>query len=157
MPRTYRISKSAAAYDVGFSLVWFGGIVGFVIIGQLAHDWTLAHIGAALFVLLIALAPALQYAWSIPYEVTLSDDGGCDFHSLLRRRHLRVPQIRSISSGEDDVYIRHDRGKVHLVNVADFKDLLVRLVELNPAIDVEGWLRHALEEVPSATRASRDG
>jgi uncharacterized protein (DUF58 family) len=156
MPRSYRISKGLAAYYVGFSLVWFGGIVGFVIIGQLAPDWTPARIGAALVALLIALAPALQLAWSISYEVTLSDDGECEFHSLLRRRRVRVPQIKSISSDEDDVYIRHDHGKVHLVGVADFKDLLVRLVELNPAIDVEGWLRHALEEVPSATRASRD-
>jgi uncharacterized protein (DUF58 family) len=157
VPRTYRISKGAVAYYVGFSLVWFGGIVGFVIIGQLEHDWAAASIGAVLFTLLIALVPALQLAWSIPYEVTLSDDEGCEFHSLLRRKHVRVPQIRSISADEDDLYIRHDGGKVHLVGVAGFKDLLVRLVELNPAIDVEGWLRHALEEVPSTTRASRDG
>jgi hypothetical protein len=157
VPRTYRISKRAAAYYIGFSLVWFGVIVGFVIIGQLEHDWTAAGIGVVLFALLIALVPAFQLAWSIPYEAILSDDGGCEFHSLLRRRHVRVPQIRSISADEDDLYIRHDRGKIHLVGVAGFKDLLVRLVELNPAIEVESWLRHALEEVPSATRASRDG
>jgi uncharacterized protein (DUF58 family) len=156
VPCTYRISRSSAAYYVGFSLVWFGAIVGFVIIGQLAHDWTAARVGGALVALLIALAPTLQTT-SIPFEVTLNDDGVCEFRSLRRRRLVRVQQIRSISSDEDDIYIRHDRGKVHMVAASDFKHLLIRLLELNPAIEVEGWLRHALEEVASPTRATGNG
>jgi hypothetical protein len=149
---TYRISRSAAAYYVGFSLVWFGGIVGFVIVGQLPHDWTAAHVGGELVAFLIALVVPL-HALFIPYEVTLSEDGVCEFRSLLRRRLVRVHQIRSISSDDDDLYIRHDRGKVHLVPVRDFRHLLIRLLELNPAIEVEGWLREKLEEA-SATRVT---
>ena len=138
--------------------MWFGLIVGFVIIGQLPHDLTAPHVGGALVVLLIALAPAIQAATSLPFEVTLSDDELCEFRSLLRRRRVRVQRIRSMSSDEDDIYIRYDHGKIHLVAVSDFKHLLTKLVELNPAIKVDGWLRGALDgEVASTTRATGDG
>jgi hypothetical protein len=145
-----------AAYHVGFSLVWFGSIVGFVIIGHLGREWTAASVGGVLVALLIALLPALVTA-SLPYDVTLSDEGVCEFRSLLRRRRVRVQQIRSISSDEDYIYIRHDRGKVHVLTVRDVKDLLIRLLEQNPAIQLEDWLRHELEEVASATGARENG
>ena len=35
MLRSYRVSRSNAAYCVVFSLIWFGGIVGFLIIDLL--------------------------------------------------------------------------------------------------------------------------
>ena len=145
-----------AAYYVGFSLIWFGSIVGFVIIGHLARDWTAARVGGVLVALLVALVPALVTAL-LPYDATLSDEGVCEFRSLLRRRRVRVPQIRSIKSDEDYIYIRYDRGKVHVLTVSDVKDLLIRLLELNPAIELDDWLRHELEEVASAAGASENG
>ena len=144
--RTYTMSRGAAAYYVGFSLVWFGSIVGFVIVGQLPHDWSPAHVGAIVVALLFALAPALVMT-STPYQVTLRDEEVCEFRSLFRRKRIRIQQIRSITSDEDDLYIRHDGGKVHLVSIRDFRELLIRLATINPAITFEGWLRQALEEV----------
>ena len=63
MQCTYRIvSRGTAAYLAVFSLVWFGAIVGFVIIGQFAHFGTAALVGGGLGALLIALMPALVTA-----------------------------------------------------------------------------------------------
>ena len=143
VPRSYRISLAAAVYYVGFSLVWFGLIVGFVIVGQLPHDWTGAHVAAALAVFLVALLPALATA-SIPYRVTLTPEGECEFRSVLRERRVRVHQIKAIDWDEDEIFIRHERGKVRILADRVFKDLLIRLLELNPAIEADDDVRRAL-------------
>ena len=84
VPRTYLISRGFAAYSVGFCLVWFGAIVGFVVIGQMPHEPTLANIGAMLAALLLASAPAFLGMVLISYRVTLSDDGVCAFRTVRR-------------------------------------------------------------------------
>jgi len=134
-----------AAYFVGFCLVWFGGIVGFVIIGQLPHERTLANVGAMLAALLVALVPALATAL-LPYRVTVSDDGTCSFRSLLRERRLRVDRIKEIDWDEDYMIIRHDSGKARVLLDPVFKPLLMRLLELNPMIKVPDDLRSSLDD-----------
>jgi hypothetical protein len=139
------------AYFVGFSLIWLGGILGFVI-GALADGWTLGHVFAALGALAIALVPALVTA-RLPFDVTLSDEGTCEFRSVLRRRRVLVHEIRSITSDDDAeyLYIGHDRGRIYAVCDEAFKPLLIRLVELNPRIELEDWLRREVDEAVGAS------
>ena len=145
MPRTYLISRGVAAYGVGFCLVWFGGIVGFVIIGQLPHEPTPANIGAMLAALFVAFVPAFATAF-VPYRVTVSDDGVCSFRSLVRERHLRVDRIREIHWDEDYMILRHDSGKARVLLDPVFKPFVLRLLELNPMIKVPDDLRRSLEK-----------
>ena len=147
MTRTYRISRGAAALYVGWALVWFGFFAVGLSFSHLPHKWSALEAGVfvvvLVVVLLIALAPALELA-SMPYQVRLRDDQDCEFVSLLHRKRVRVHQIRSITSDETDVDVRYDGGKVHMVSDG-FDDLFIRLVQLNPAIDVKGWLRRTVE------------
>jgi hypothetical protein len=145
VPRAYFISRGIAAYLVGFCLVWFGAIVGFVIIGQLPHERTLANMGAMLAAFLVALVPALATAL-IPYKVTVSDDGMCSFRSLLRERRLRVDQIKEIDWDDDYMIVRHDSGKARVLLDPAFKPFLVRLLELNPMITVPDDLLSSLDD-----------
>jgi hypothetical protein len=135
-------------YHVAFCLVWFGGFVYIAI-----HDFSGTLLGVAgaliLILILIGLVPAINMAYFVAYEVSLRDDEICEFRSLLRRRSIRVQQIRSISSDEDNLYIHHDRGKVHFDPMPELEDLLIRLLELNPAITLEGWVKH---DVPTRGR-----
>jgi len=144
VPRAYFISRGIAAYLVGFCLVWFGAIVGFVIIGQLPHERTLANMGAMLAAFLVALVPALATAL-VPYKVTVSDDGMCSFRSLLRERRLRVDQIKEIDWDDDYMIVRHDSGKARVLLDPAFKPFLVRLLELNPMIMVPDDLLSSLD------------
>jgi|SRR6478672_450229 apolipoprotein N-acyltransferase len=96
MLRSYRVSRGNAGYAVVFSLIWFGAIVGFLIIPWLhTNGWTLGIVAASLVALLIALFPALITA-SSPYSISLIDDEQCEFRGLLRQRRLRVQQVRAI-------------------------------------------------------------
>jgi hypothetical protein len=145
VPRTYLISRGIAAYLVGFCLVWFGLIVGFVIIRQLPHQGTPANIGAMLAALFVGFVPAVATAF-IPYRITVSDDGVCSFRSLVRERRLRVDRIKEIDWDEDYMVIRHDSGKARVLLDPVFKPFLERLLELNPMIKVSDDLRSSLEE-----------
>jgi hypothetical protein len=50
------VSRGNAGYAVVFSLIWFGAIVGFLIIPWLhTNGWTLGIVAASLVALLIAL------------------------------------------------------------------------------------------------------
>lgn len=144
MPRIYLISRGIAAYGVGFCLVWFGAIVGFVIIGQLPHEPTPANIGAMLAALFVAFVPAFATAF-VPYRVTVSDDGVCSFRSLVHERHLRVDRIKEIDWDEDYMILRHDSGKARVLLDPVFKPFVLRLLELNPMIKVPDDLRRSLE------------
>ncbi len=96
--------------------MWFGGIVAFVIIGQLPHERTLTNMGAMLAALLVALVPAVATAL-VPYKVTVSDDGTCSFRSLLRERRLRVDRIKEIDWDENYVIVGHDSGKIRVLMI----------------------------------------
>ncbi len=152
MPRTYLISRGIAAYGVGFCLVWFGGIVGFVIIGQLPHERTPANMGAILAAFLVASVPAFATAL-LPYRVTVSDDGMCSFRSLLRERRLRVDRIKEIDWDDDSMIIRHDSGKARVLLDPAFKPFVGHLLELNPMIKVSDDLRSSLDEGKARLRS----
>jgi hypothetical protein len=127
--REYRMSTAQAVYLIGFSLVWFGLIVGLAV-----PDVSGAAAVAGLLV--VAVAPALATAL-LPYKATLSELGELEFRSVLRRQRLRAQQIRELRWDEDDIYLIHDSGKVHISANKGFKDLLARVLELNPAIKVD--------------------
>jgi hypothetical protein len=150
MARTYRMSAGTAVYHGAFSLLWFGSCV-YIAISLISdiHEFSAALIGVVAALILFGLVPAINMAYFVAYEVSLRDDEICEFRSLLRRRSIRVQQIRSISSDEDNLYIHHDRGKIHFDPMPDLEDLLNRLLELNPAITLEGWVKH---DVPTRGR-----
>ncbi len=144
MLRNYRVSRSCATYCVVFSLIWFGAIVGFLVIPWLrTYGWRLAIVAVALAALLIALVPALLTA-SSPYSISLIDDEQCEFRSLLRQRRVRVQQVRAIDWDEETIDIVHDRGKVRILADRGFVDFLGRLFELNPAIKADDETRRML-------------
>jgi hypothetical protein len=146
-PRTHRIASTGnAAYLVVFSLVWSGVFI--VITVGLLREWSYLTILGAAVALALAVAPAYVTA-RLPYQATLRDDGECEFRSLLQRRRVRVQGIRSIVSDDDSeyIYIRYDGEKLTVLCDERFKALLVQLVELNPAIHLEGWLRQEVADV----------
>jgi hypothetical protein len=144
MHRTYRISLLGASYSVAFALVWFGGIAWAVISGPLNDRWTPATLGLVSLALLIALLPAIVMV-TIPYRISLRGEGQCEFRSILRERRVLVQAITAINWDENDIYIVHEGGKkVHLLADRAFRDFLVRLLELNPAIETDDDVRHTL-------------
>ena len=144
VPRTYRISLFSASYSVAFAVVWFGGIAWAVITGPLNDDWTPATLGLVALALLLALLPAIVMT-SIPYRISLTEEGQCEFRSILRERHVLVQDITAIDWDEEDIYIvRRGGKKVRLLADRAFKDFLVRLLELNPAIETDDDVRDTL-------------
>jgi len=91
----------------------------------------------------------------IPYRITLIDDVECEFRALLRHRRVRVHQIRAIDWDEDDIYLVHDRGKIHIQADRAFEDLLVRLLELNPAIKTDKGVRALLKRPSDAANRAQ--
>lgn len=115
--------------------------------------------------LLLALWLLLTLLFLEVYEVSLDDEGVCEFHSLLRRRRVRAQQIRSIKGGpridpedSNDVVIRYEGGRVHL-EAEDSLDFLLDLVELNPAIKIDtapGWFQRVLDHAPLEQQQTGD-
>ena len=144
VPTTYRISFGNGAYLVGFAAVWFGGLAAGFVAQVLRQDWpTTARVALGLVVLGVALLPALVAAL-ISYKVTLTEEGECEFKSLLRLTRFRAQGIRSIEWDEGDITIRHDGGKVRIVADREFELLLIRLFQLNPAIKADDGVRNTL-------------
>jgi hypothetical protein len=134
------MSKGNAAYHAAFSVVWLAGCLWVAL--QAPVDG-LARAVAVLLGLGIGAIPALVVA-SIPYSVVLSEDGECAFRSLLRERRIRVEQITSIEWEEDEIVIRDSEGRVRILADRSFKDLLIRLLALNPTIRTEDAVRRTL-------------
>jgi hypothetical protein len=143
MPRIYRVSAGAAVYLIAFALIWFGVIFGFIIVGELARQWSAATVAGILVALALALAPAVIVAW-VTYETTSTGEREWEFRSVLRRRRVRAEQITLIERDEDYVYIRYDRGKITILAETNARDLLISLLELDPALPVEEELRRSL-------------
>jgi hypothetical protein len=80
----------------------------------------------------------------IPYHVTLTDLGELEFRSVLRRRRLRAQQIKALEWDEDSIYLVYDGGKVRILADEKFKDLLARILELNPAIEADDESRRLI-------------
>jgi hypothetical protein len=77
------------------------------------------------------------------YEFWLSDDGTCEFRSLLRRKRVRAQQIVSLELDEGTTNVRYQGGKLHLLETDDFADFVARLKELNPGVVIDGPERWA--------------
>lgn len=139
MALIYRVSTRKAALSVGFSLLWFGSIVGNAFINMIPDEestgWRLfIAIGALVF----GLAPALLLAW-MPYEVRLGPDGGLEVRSALRLRRIRARQVSSIAWDEEGgMRLSYDGGRVHLPANDECKDIAFHLAALNPALKVDG-------------------
>jgi hypothetical protein len=150
MGRTYRVPRLAGYYVAVFSLVWSGGVLASTTAAPSPHSRL--ELALLLGWILAAFLP-LFYLFVV-YEVTVTEDGTCEFRSVLRRRRVRAQQIISISTDEEAIYIRYPGGKVHMWETRDFDDLLRRLVELNPAIELRGWVGERVRDVSEARRAS---
>ena len=72
------------------------------------------------------------------YELTLHEDGTCEFRSLLRRKRVRASSIVSVELDDDMTIVRHHGGRLHLLEPDDFSDFLARLHRLSPGLDVRG-------------------
>lgn len=78
------------------------------------------------------------------HQIRLSADGVCEFRSLLHRRRLHVGRMVSLrlADGEENppIYeLRHQAGKLRLLETFDFADFVAQVAVLNPAIQLEGF------------------
>ena len=124
MSRTYRVKRSTVVGLAVWTAVWIGA----AILGALAEP------PDSLFLLLIALVP-LGFLF-VAFEVTLADNGDCEFRSVVRRRRIRAQRITAISADEGVILVHHDRGKIQMWETADFDGFLSRLLVLNPSLDL---------------------
>jgi len=146
--RTYQLSRREATRRTALAVVWFLALLCCAIFFGGS---------AAIAAVLIALWPVSLLIFFEIFEATLDDEGVCEFRAPLRRKRVRVHQIRSINGGpsndpeeSDDVVIRYEGGRVRLAGEA-FLGLLLDLVELNPSIKIDagdGWFRRVLENTP---------
>ncbi len=77
----------------------------------------------------------------LPHRITLAPDGAVEFRSILRRRVVRVEEIRSIkpSSHIGFFLVRTDGPTIRLlVQFDNFHDFLTRLQALNPRVELRG-------------------
>ncbi|GAC1471252.1 MAG: hypothetical protein NVSMB9_17210 [Isosphaeraceae bacterium] len=86
------------------------------------------------------------FALVIPIEITIDKEGAVGFRSRLRTIAIPAGEITSISTGGwydpngFQAVVRHKGGKLKLINqFADFRDFLVTLRELNPAVEIKGF------------------
>jgi hypothetical protein len=111
----------------------------------------LSHWGGFWLILVPSSLVALLFAWmayqvlfNFSREIRLSDDGTCEFCSLLRSKRLLSEQIISVRRatwlGEDAHFavVRYEDGSCNIPHPLDgFPDLLARLRELNPTVHTD--------------------
>lgn len=94
-------------------------------------------------VLLLAIM-GLYLGWilSLPYRITLSQDGVVEFISVLRPRTVRAQEIKSIQPDGRQVgflLVRTDRRKIRIMAQFDgFHDFLARLKAMHPGVELRG-------------------
>ena len=89
------------------------------------------------------------YGWwfvlcKLTYRIRLSDEGTCEFQSLLITRRIRAQAIISVTATDTEdgieAIVRYQGGKICLWPAADeFRDFLDRVKELNPTVEVVGF------------------
>jgi hypothetical protein len=146
MPREYRLSVGNRLYLAGFSAVWFGACTAGAVAAA-RDDPTPGHVSGTIALVALALAPPLVTAL-LPYKATLDDYGELMLQSVLRTRRLRVAQIRAIDWDEEDIYLHYDGGKARLFADENFRDLLARVLVLNPAIEIDAASRELIGTPP---------
>jgi hypothetical protein len=139
-PHTYRLASNVRVF-LAFFGVFFLVVVG-LIVSQLAREGWPAE--AAILVVWLGFAAALfsHAAFRSIIAITLEDDAVV-FRSLFRSTRLLVSELVTIETSWWDLnrfspVIRHRRGKLRLLGPFDgFYELISRLKEMNPAIEVK--------------------
>jgi len=119
-------------------------------------------VALALFVFVLAAIAGRRAC----IEIRLSEDGMCELVTKRNVIRLRVGQIRSVrcrsaGDGDSESYrIEFDGGKIDVAEqMTDFHDFLLRLRELNPAVDLSGFREPAWPglTMPIGSRESAGG
>jgi len=140
--QTYRLSRRQARQRVLFHGAWFVFLLCCTIFFA-DPNYPLGKSGAVVAGVLIALWPVVWVTLVVTFEATLDEHGTCEFRALLRRRRVRVEQMRWIKGGgpdedaTDDFVIRYDGGRVRLDGDA-FLSLVLDVIRLNRAITLKG-------------------
>ena len=141
MTSTYRIrGRGGIAYHLP-ELAWFVLIVGgSLFLHRTLDDWTTpAGLFASLVLLLVGGTPLMWTLWT-PEEVSVSEDGTCEFRSPLRRRTVRAQGITKVTSEDGTATLHYDGGRIRIpTGAADFDDFIGHVVELNPAVELPRW------------------
>jgi hypothetical protein len=84
----------------------------------------------------------LFWLLSLPYRITLAQDGTIEFISLWRQRVVRTEEVRSIKPEGSHLgffVVRTDHSKIRmLAQFDDFHDFLTRLQALHPGVELRG-------------------
>jgi hypothetical protein len=128
---------TVVVYLALFSLVWFVPCC-FQVIRWFPTSWNPSAVAGEAFLVFVAIIPLIAFGL-MPYEVTVSDDGACEFRAAFRVKRVRAQQITRLENDEGCVFIHHQRGKVQICELRDFDEFLARLVELNPTLELPDW------------------
>ena len=94
---------------------------------------------------LIWFAISAFYLWfflKTPYRITLAEDGTVEFISILRRRRVRLDEIKSIKPAGSQLgilMVRTEGAKISILAQFDgFHDFLTRLRARHPGVELRG-------------------
>ncbi len=138
MVRTYRVSSIFAR------IAALGGLAAMMAGGA----WVLAtqhelHLLVWGVVWCLGIAVAWWFVlFDYPYKIRLSDEGTCEFRSLLRTRRLRAHGIlsmtgRELDEGGREAVVRYEGGDFSVPEFDGLADFLTQLQALNPAIQMD--------------------
>jgi hypothetical protein len=146
-PVTYRQPRWDATLRPILGLCWSALVVALGVWGwaEKQYHWDLRSAFQLCFLALFVVVPWLGMR-DDAHTITVSADGTCTFTSSRRDETIRAQQIRSIVDvDEGPILVNHDTGKISLTAIRDFEGLLDRLLQLNPAIELDDELTHRLE------------
>ncbi len=118
-----------------------GMAAAFIVISTLAPSPKAPPLPVGIALLVVAVV-YLVWILSLPYRITLAEDGTVEFIGLLKRRTVRTEEIRSIKSQGFQFgffIVQTDRGKIRILAQFDgFHDFLTRLEALHPGVELRG-------------------
>ena len=148
---TYRDDRASERprTDLIGDWVWFlilAGLAVRALVGTLG-DRSWGYVVPALIWVLLAVVVArcshVRRYYQTCLEIRLGDDGVCEFVTRRRTIRLHARQIRAVKYCYDDegnrtsYMIRCDLGKLFVSSRVDgFGDFVLRLSQVNPAVDV---------------------
>ena len=126
---------------LGFLVLAFGGVGFAMIVAPLLVQTPKAPPPLFGVFFLAVICILLFNVLSLPHRITLAPDGAVEFRSILRRRVLRIEEIRSIkpSSHIGFFLVRTDGARIRVLAQFDnFHEFLTRLQALNPRVELRG-------------------
>ncbi len=155
MIHTYRDQEAAQSTFWGPTLRGLGMLALFAAVGialtrpawsgLTRNDAEGLALSFGLLILLVYLAHR-HHDYRSCSEIRLSDDGTCELDTKRRVTRLHVKQIQSVlyrrdSESDGEYYrIRYQGGKLSVdERMTDFRDFLIRLKTLNPAVDLSSF------------------